>query len=65
MDCDRCGAARVREKKQFRECSFCKPPKDAFERVAQQIVKEHKGSWGGVLLQIDWMADIIREGVVS
>lgn len=29
--------------------------------VANRIADEHKGAWSGVLLQVGWMADLIRK----
>ena len=32
-------------------------------KAANRIVDEHRGAWGGVLLQVDWMTDVIEQAL--
>lgn len=32
-------------------------------KITNRIVDEHKGAWGGILLQTEWMKNLIKEEI--
>ncbi len=40
-------------------------PREAARIAANRIVDEHKGAWAGILLQVDWMTDVIEAAIKS